>query len=246
MKSPRHILLASGFALLGGAVAVAILLSNNGSLPDVPVSVRTASPVVRSSRSGAEFLPDPSATRAAFKAFRPESGGGDARTFGTTTPETRSLLGGSLPVADLQSGQADRIESGLPDQSEFTRPISAAPSQRERLSTEQPWIVTDPSAPGSRLSSGDLVVSVNAAKPVQGSSGVTLSVVVTDMPADQSALVDTPAVEDVQSADGDSQPVAGRFAGIGGFTYEQQLFRTKWGWAAYDQVQKLLRDEASD
>ena len=31
-----------------------------------------------------------------------------------------------------------------------------------------------------------------------------------------------------------------------GFTYEQELFRTKWGWAAYDQVQKVLREETSD
>ena len=31
-----------------------------------------------------------------------------------------------------------------------------------------------------------------------------------------------------------------------GFTHEEELFRTKWGWAAFDQVQKTLREDADE
>jgi hypothetical protein len=30
-----------------------------------------------------------------------------------------------------------------------------------------------------------------------------------------------------------------------GFTYEEELFRTKWGWAAFDQVRKTIREDAT-
>jgi hypothetical protein len=30
-----------------------------------------------------------------------------------------------------------------------------------------------------------------------------------------------------------------------GLTYEQELFRTKWGWAAFEQVQRAAHDQAA-
>jgi hypothetical protein len=105
-----------------------------------------------------------------------------------------------------------------------------------------PWIATNSSAPGHQLSQAGLLASVVAYQEVPASHSVALSVLIDNTPQTGGAPdAPLPASTDTGSA---SLPHTGRpFAGL---TYEQQLFRTKWGWLAYNQMQLALSNTSID
>jgi hypothetical protein len=105
-------------------------------------------------------------------------------------------------------------------------------------SREEAWYPANPRLIGNSLSHAGQRAEIQQYQPSPGSVGVGLALSVgthseaeiQTLPVDQAGIThDKPYV-----------------VGTAGFTYEQELFRTKWGWAAYDQVQKVLREETSD
>jgi hypothetical protein len=103
---------------------------------------------------------------------------------------------------------------------------------------QQIWLSANPHLIGNSLSLADLRAEIQQYQPSTGSSGVGLSLSVVPRTDAESAA---PPVDPADATNDGPHLV-----GTSGFTYEQELFRTKWGWAAYDQVQKVLREETSD
>lgn len=101
------------------------------------------------------------------------------------------------------------------------------------------WTEVAAAAPGNFLSYSDRQAVVVAFQQVPEVRDVALSVVIT--PASEKTNGEAP-VSGVSESN--SNLLAG-FRRRGGFTHEEELFRTKWGWTALDQVQKTLRDDAN-
>jgi hypothetical protein len=93
----------------------------------------------------------------------------------------------------------------------------------------------DPELPGHSLAAFGRRAAVAETGKAPGSNGVILSL---EMEPDIPAIPgeNPPLVESV---------VATATTAWSGFSYEQELFRTKWGWQAFDQVQRLLREQSS-
>lgn len=242
-------LLLSGLLLLAGAVLAGVHVSNGFDARLVTRSARSAQGVTRSSRGGAEalqILQSPSA--GGIKSPAPAAHAGD--TVAVPHVGSRSEVLAALPFSDSEVAavgdarenstvqQSGSEESGFVSTSSFTPDVS--------FSNEHPWITNDPSAPGSSLSLDNQTATVTAAQPVSGSQGVALAVVVEDLPPHPVALPDSSSGSGTEAADAPDLPTSGPVARRNGFTYQQELFRTKWGWSAYNQVQKMLREDTSD
>lgn len=246
----HHRLLFSGLLLLAGAAGAALWISNEVAPAAISRATRPAPAVVRSSRAGAEHSSSVSSSAAVAGSVSPVVGGHDddapaPLSSGLSSrpvtalhvsdpglPEVESA-GGELPVR-----QAGSVDSGLVSAPAFTPEVS--------FSNDHAWITNDPSAPGSSLSLDSQTAVVTAAQPVPGSRGVALGIVVEDMPPDAVAVPDFSPVPGQEPAGTTDLSTPGPIARRSGFTHQQELFRTKWGWAAYDQVQKILREETSD
>ncbi|MDB6007305.1 MAG: hypothetical protein JWR15_4292 [Prosthecobacter sp.] len=94
-------------------------------------------------------------------------------------------------------------------------------------------MVVDPDLPGNFLVANGLRVAIQQKVTGSNGSGVALDVVITP-------VVDTvgtsPSAQDGSDV---AQNQTGR--GRTGFTYEQELFRSKWGWAAYNAANRGAR-----
>lgn len=249
LQSLHHRLLLAGLLLLAGVAVAAWRESDGSGAPAVSRSVRSAPAVVRSSRAGAETLSARSSTsadgsRGAVAAV--DADGARAVPFAGSLPGTAGSVGASDPVLSgegsvgetypvLQSGSE---EPGFVSTPAFTPEVS--------FSNDHAWITNDPSAPGSSLSLDNQTAIVTASQPVPGSRGVALGVVVEDTPPNPVVVPDFSPAPGQEPADAPDLPTPGPVARRSGFSHQQELFRTRWGWAAYDQVQKILREETSD
>ncbi len=90
------------------------------------------------------------------------------------------------------------------------------------MTEEEKVTIVDPSLPGNFLVANGQQVSIQQMVTGGPVKGMALDVVVTSVAEEDASAQSKPdAVPDQTSL-----PRAG-------FTYEQQLFRSKWGWAAY-------------
>lgn len=108
------------------------------------------------------------------------------------------------------------------------------------ISIEPKWQAVDPGASGNSMVLDGVRAEVTGYQKADQSPGVGLSLQLVDAEVEHTSEakpVDQPAV-DASTSPGE----APRWAGL---TYEQELFRTKWGWHAFDQVQKALREDTS-
>lgn len=262
MKSPHYRLLSFGLLLLAGAVFVAFLESRGTDGVLVPGLSRTSSVATRSSGREGESLFLSTAPAATGSKHLPSSVGASGASGGNIAGFRPRDSARPRP-AGLHPAEVDQPDSGMPvenpDQPELASSVSARPlpfPAEFPLSNKQPWRANNSSAPGSLLSINNQIARVTAFQPIPGTKGVTLAVDVEDMTPDQPTFVEptqvletesnNPATPPDLSSPSDTPPSSNTVARSSGFTYEQQLFRTKWGWAAYDQVQKLLREETSD
>jgi hypothetical protein len=97
------------------------------------------------------------------------------------------------------------------------------------------WTPLATGTPGATLFFSGREAVIAATKPVPDAGNPSLSINI-------NPAIETPvATQPEETASYQRRPVMHR-----GFTYEEEIFRTKWGWAAYDQVQKVLREESSE
>lgn len=100
------------------------------------------------------------------------------------------------------------------------------------------WHSANPLLIGNALSFAGKRAEILQYQPSPGSLGVGLSVSITPEPNVESAVLPVDRADPMNDGP--------HLIENTGFTYEQELFRTKWGWAAYDQIQKVLREETSE
>ncbi len=94
---------------------------------------------------------------------------------------------------------------------------------RQTAAGSTPVIPADPSATGNQLVAHDLLVEVTGSETTP--EGISLHVELSDLPAPRPPTFD--------------------WSKGNGFTIEEELFRAKWGWEAYDRVQRAAFQAAS-
>jgi hypothetical protein len=127
----------------------------------------------------------------------------------------------SQPI--LAEAQSESHEARRESVAEEPRLLSAAASEiRSRVS---PFIAADVPAVGDSLPVGNVRVQVDAFAPADHESDAVIEVSVAE---------ETPG----NAMAGRSVAKSGRLLG---FSYEEELFRTKWGWAAFAEAQRIGR-----
>lgn len=139
----------------------------------------------------------------------------------------------SISRSPVENAEESRSDGEPAAQTKSDRHATVASNKNEE--SPRPWIETDPAVPGNSLSYQGSLAGVVAFKPFPENRGVSLSVVVGEIPK-------KPAEADVTETE---EPVRNQASGFG-LTYEEQLFRTKWGWTAFNQLRKSLQDDAGD
>ncbi|RYD23868.1 MAG: hypothetical protein EOP88_02405 [Verrucomicrobiaceae bacterium] len=249
LHSLHHRLLLSGLLLLAGAVLAGVHVSNGYDARVAARPARSAPGVTRSPRGGAEVIPVlQSASSGGIKSPVSAAHAGDtvAVPHAGSRPEVLASLpssGSGFATVENSRGNSTVPHSGS-EESGFVPTPAFTPDVS--FSNEHPWITNDPSVPGSSLSLDNQTATVTAAQPVSGGQGVALAVVVEDFPPHPVAVSDPSSGSEPEAADATDLSTSGPIAQRSGFTYQQELFRTKWGWSAYAQVQKILREDTSD
>ena len=121
---------------------------------------------------------------------------------------------------------------------EHDRP--AAGSRRVEAAAEEHFIPVDPAQPSNWMRAGEEYVSVQGYMPAAPGRGVALDVVLTP------AAASSGGVSTASAGSTTAQSVSQTSAGAAprpatGFTYDEQLFRSKWGWAAYAAAQRAAQ-----
>lgn len=138
------------------------------------------------------------------------------------------------PSPRIASNEASPLQpSTLPSKS----PARTAAAPRRHLaalreSRPRPLLSIDPSLPGNSLPLKGGRLFVEAFRAVPGAASPELEVSISKNPPASPAELSAPAIASSMTA----APVAA--AERQGLTYEQELFRTKWGWVAFDQAQR--------
>lgn len=236
LRNSNRRLLISGLLLLAGVVLSALVVSNGSvGIPGSQSPVHAPS-AFRSSRGKDRVAPSvflPLQASPVDVASASATGIGTSPVAGDTASLDGGLSASGQVPTDAPSVTRRDTESSVVDRSV---PDVSFPGG-------QPWIVTDQAAPGSTLSFNNQTATVTAAQPVSGSNGVALAVVMEDSmhPSPETSPEPSPEISDAPAPDSSDGIVRNK-----GFTYEESLFRMRWGWAAYGQVQKILREETSD
>ena len=244
MKNSRNHLLCMGVALLIVAGILAVFHSGEPATePASPVRRSDVRSKLASSPNG--VVPRPAKETPALPIAE--------------VNEVQTSAGGDSAAADPESASG-----GFDLPSHTATPLGFVDSpqdpffpRRPSFSNNHAWHPVDPEAPGHQLSFQGQVARVVASQAVAGSNGVALSVIVEDLPVQSASATDLPATpktedgaeesaaahESAPAAEGlaaspSESGVTSRFRGL---SYEQQLFRTKWGWSAFDQMQKTLQ-----
>lgn len=109
-----------------------------------------------------------------------------------------------------------------------------------------PLVAVAVSAPGNSLQVNDQRVEVSGYQTARNSPGVGLALSISSVePPHEGELVSS-----LQSSTSSATPTTSDSpepsALRRGFTYEEELFRSKWGWAAFGQAQLATRENAAD
>lgn len=185
------------------------------------------------------------------------------------TSEVSALPPAAVPAPSLASPSASRatVAAGIPSSS--LAPVQGAVTA-SRLGTppesrESSFTPVNPQAPGNSLAFQGMRVAVAAASPSDDGAGTALAVDVT--PEEDSAGEDpasgnsqsTPAglagaaeTDSTSAGQGASAPLPSPSAVPNegsyqpGLSQEEQLFRMKWGWAAYDAARREAARAAAE
>lgn len=234
MGYSRIIHLASG-ALLVGAV---VMLVVRNSTPEV-------SPVTASSAVGSA-LEARGSHRTAMESVASDlqvSSSSPAVGLKQRKPSSTSATADRIPASLARNGKSNR--AGLSNPGTNSSPVTEDENSKglieaaaSPVSEPAVWHSANPRLVGNSLSHAGQRAEVIHYQPSPGAPGVGLSLNVTH---GNEAPPQPPPVDPAVPSTVEPHLVA-----TAGFTYEQELFRTRWGWAAYDQVQKILREETSD
>lgn len=137
-----------------------------------------------------------------------------------TTAATAEAAHNLPATAPTNPGQSPALSSASPD------PIEIGPSST----------LLDPATPGSVLTAGNTTVQVEAITPRPGQSAPALHLLLQDAPASSVP----PSYQDQPIRE--SQPSPSHPTAAAGFTYQEEIFRTKWGWAAFDAARRAALD----
>lgn len=101
----------------------------------------------------------------------------------------------------------------------------------------------EPRLAGHSLTAFGRRAVVEEAGPVSGTTGVMLSLSIDPITSAPDEILPLPEPDKI--APPENAPGSAHMTSWKGLSYEQELFRTKWGWQAFDQVQKVLREQQS-
>ena len=115
----------------------------------------------------------------------------------------------------------------------------AADARKDAVITEDQIIPVDPTQPANWMLSGGQYVSVQGYVPATDGRGPTLDVLLTPAAAGGSATTQSGSQTSTATAtNATTAPPPAESQRTNGLTYEEQLFRSKWGWAAYAAAQR--------
>lgn len=241
MIRPRIRPLVSGLVLASTAVVLSLKISGTAGFGDTSKQVsQNNSP----SCSECPTVVEKSDFRVARKGFSDRSS--------VTTSSSRPALSRSrIPAqtlpnsAKIESGKL-KIPTKISSSSEedvSDAPLLANSSFPEKIGT---WSGVNHQLPGNYLLLDGKRGEIQQYQKAPGSVGVglLLDVVSDDERNDEPADTTSPAAELATQTEIQSSPVNATEGQVG-FTYEEELFRTKWGWAAFDQVRKTIREDTT-
>lgn len=240
MRHSRKLLLTSGVMLASLAVVVSWRVSTKEESSESPDATLFHQPAkdfdrfdayeVRPETQGDFTHPDrPLETRLASQSISHRNSSGEQHSVSSASKSKNN----ARPKSEFSAAADDALAVSEPLEGFQLTERSLAP-------VSQSWSVVNPKLPGNSLSSGKTVAEIKGYQPSPGAVGVGLSLDITD--ANETAPSD-PAVKPEVLADRSiERPAQDEHVGL---TYEEELFRTKWGWAAYDQVRRVLREESS-
>ena len=208
----------TGFAVLAIATA-AIVIGINGTSPVHGGSSKRESIVSAASPSAASHTGGSNVEENALP----------ADSFVSRQRRSRSLESSvthrpSEPRAvDSQPASPEAILAALraagPTTLSALRPIDF-PSAATPSAGSSDLITVNPDAPGNRLTTDEQTITVEAYQPVPAGNELTIHIT----PSSQGARSDFRS----------------------GFTHEEEQFRAKWGWAAFDQTQRIAKSASSE
>lgn len=207
--------------------------------------------VVMFIRGGTDFEPDarPPALTAAARvsaAFSEEEeprASSPLSTAAAPAPDPRLALAeretAGVSPPETSPAEAATFEES-PARAATRRWQRAADARRSAERAPAPARFLTPSSPGTSLTVEEQAVTVEATLEVAGSPDPSLSVLI-GQPADLANQPEPPDAPVSQAAEPLTSLTGGPAAP--GMTYEEQIFRTKWGWAAYDQARRAALAE---
>ena len=202
----------TGFAFLAIAVAATVI----GNASPAPAPVRAASKSNRESVGSAPTLSSFSRPAGEESISRDSLVSRNRREKSHTAASPRRSS--ATPVASAATAPIEEIHAALrasgPTTRSALRPIDF-PAAHTAMPDSARLVTMNPETPGNRLTTSDHSITVESYQPVP--AGNELNILIT--PSGE-----TPSVHL-----------------NGGFTPEEEQFRTKWGWAAYDQVQRTAK-----
>jgi hypothetical protein len=153
-------------------------------------------------------------------------------------------LSWAAPAMPLEMGNAVAAPLAQapqhPPAQELNKP--AAYARKDAVVTEDQIIPVDPAQPANWMPAGAQHVSVQGYVPATGGRGAALDVLIT--PAAPGNYATTQSVSQTNTAaatNATTAPPANEPRTTTGLTYEEQLFRTRWGWAAYGATQRAAQ-----
>jgi hypothetical protein len=151
-------------------------------------------------------------------------------------------LGRILPHPTAGGNEESRFDAGsvVASAPAFKVPTALSPEKHAApgvssavpvvAAAEADSLPADPDSPGNFLTFAGRRVAVESWSPHPAGPSLDLLITAGGEPAAAVFSLTT------ARAERNSRP---------GLTYEQELFRTKWGWAAFEQVQRAAREEAA-
>ena len=129
------------------------------------------------------------------------------------------------PIGVQPSGGT--IQSSNTHSAPFATSAAKAPAPLEtglhHARISHPVEIIPPTGPGGHLFTAGHFVTVESFTPLSGEPGPALTIVVSPASAERVSTNRSP---------------------FAGFRHEEELFRTKWGWAAHEAVSRAAREEA--
>ena len=147
-------------------------------------------------------------------------------------------LSWTAPAAPLEMSYSDAAPLTQAPQHMATQELSkpAANPRKDAEVTADQIIPVDPAQPANWMPAGAQHVSVQGFVPATGGRGAALDVIITPAASGNYATAQSGSQTTTAGTTNATQPRA-----TTGLTYEEQLFRTRWGWAAYGAAQRAAQ-----